>query len=65
MTVGSDPLGGGGTPFVQVVGGIRGLISELEKYFLCEPFRGSVSKVSYVQGMIPYLLGPIAINFLP
>ena len=41
-------LGGGGTPFVQVVGEIRGLILELEKYFLNEPFRGSDSKVSYV-----------------
>ena len=34
--------------FVQVVGEIRGLILELEKYFLCEPFRGFDSKVSYV-----------------
>lgn len=51
MTVRSDPLregGGGGTPSVQVVGEIRGLILELEKYFLNEPFRGSDSKVSYV-----------------
>ena len=31
--------GRGGTPFVQVVGEIRGLILELEKYFLCEPLR--------------------------
>ena len=52
MTVRSDPLreggGGGGIPSVQVAGEIRGLILELEKYFLNEPFRGSDSKVSYV-----------------
>lgn len=50
MTVRSDPLreGGGGTPSNQVVGEIRGLILDLEKYFLNEPFRGSDSKVSYV-----------------
>ena len=46
MTVGSDPLrgGGGGTPFVQVVGEIRGLILELEKYFPCEPLRVPTQK---------------------
>ena len=36
--------GGGGTPFVQVVGEIRGLILELEKYFLCEPLRAPAQK---------------------
>lgn len=35
---------GGGTPFVQVVGEIRGLILELEKYFLCEPLRAPTQK---------------------
>ena len=46
MTVGSDPLRGegGGTPFVQVVGEIRGLILELEKYFPCEPLRVPTQK---------------------
>ena len=46
MKVGSDPLrgGGGGTPFVQVVGEIRGLILELEKYFPCEPLRVPTQK---------------------
>lgn len=36
--------GRGGTPFVQVVGEIRGLILELEKYFLCEPLRAPTQK---------------------
>lgn len=36
--------GGGGTPFVQVAGEIRGLILELEKYFLCEPLRAPTQK---------------------
>ena len=46
MTVGSDPLRGGwgSTPFVQVVGEIRGLILELEKYFPCEPLRAPTQK---------------------
>ena len=36
--------GRGGTRFVQVVGEIRGLILELEKYFLCEPLRAPTQK---------------------
>ena len=36
--------GGGGTRFVQVVGEIRSLILELEKYFLCEPLRAPTQK---------------------
>ena len=48
--------------FVQVVGGIRGLILELEKYFLCEPFRGSDSKVSY-ETRVPTFEGQLLLIF--